>query len=131
MKNFHPTFRLVRGLARSLSLALGLVGAAFAQPALQSTQSPVPTLNLSSTIGSTGVFQSIQAANPARRGCLIQNTSSNSQYLFFGPIASATTAKSILLAAGAGMPCNTAGIVTTDQISITGTATDTFYAGIQ
>jgi len=114
-------------------LFLLFIGArwSYGQTALPASQVQVPTLNLSSTIAGTGTFQVIQAANLGRRGCLIQNTSSNNQYLFFGPLASATQAKSILLAPGAGMPCNTAGVITTDEIAITGTATDTFYAGIQ
>lgn len=96
--------------------------------------------DLSSTIAVTNTFQSIAlAANTggrrARLSCLIINNSTNRQWVFFGPIASATKAKSIPLEAapaanalGGNVTCTIGGSVLQDQISITGTMGDTFVA---
>lgn len=89
------------------------------------------TTNYSSTIAVTNTFQSIEAANAARSGGLIQNNGLNSMWVFFGPIANATKAKSVVLAAGQSLNLTAPGVVVTDQVSITGTSTDTFYAGFQ
>lgn len=86
--------------------------------------------NLSGTIAVTNTFQSIQAKNPARSGGVIQNNGANNMWLFLGPIASATKATSIVLAAGAAFSLNSANVTLVDELSITGTATDTFFAGI-
>lgn len=95
----------------------------------------VNTLNRSGTIAVTNTFQSIFAASTNTRGrtaCVVQNTGTNSMYVFFGPIASATIAKSVKLAAGQSASCATgAGGVLKDQVSITGTATEAFYAAEQ
>ena len=110
-------------------------------PTLGQAQSPVitqaygvTTKNSSSTIGSTGVFQSLWAATvlPQRRAaCTVQNNGTHTMYVFFGPIASATTATSITLAAGQSVTCNTTGSTLQDQVSITGTTSDAFYAAQQ
>lgn len=89
------------------------------------------TTNYSSTIAVTNTFQSIEGANAARSGGLIQNNGVNSMWVFLGPIASATKAKSIVLVAGQSLSLSAPGVVVTDQVSITGTSTDTFYAGFQ
>lgn len=101
---------------------------------LLSPQTPVtvPSTNLSGTVASTGVFQSIQVANTSRNGCLIVNTSSAEEWVFFGPIASATEATAVPLYADQSVNCSTgSGGVLSDQVSITGTATSTFIANFQ
>lgn len=114
-------------------LALAFIGASI--PALAQPVFTVPssrsTTTASSTISVTNTFQSVFAAATGRTGCVVQNTGTNSMYVFFGPIASATIAGSIKLSAGQSVNCATGGIVITDQVSITGTATETFYAASQ
>ena len=88
------------------------------------------TTNLSGTIAVTNTFQSV-AVQGVRNGCEVQNNGTHTMYVFFGPIASATTANSVALAAGQGVGCGAPGVVLSDQISITGTAGDAFYAGVQ
>lgn len=112
-----------RGLFALLSLLLAPIAA--------SGQTNRTTSNLSTTIAVTNTFQSIEAANPSRNGCSVQNTGTNAMYVFFGPIASATIAKSVKLTAGQSVTCNFIGVVLMDQVSITGTSTETFYAGFQ
>ncbi len=89
--------------------------------------------NSSSTITSTGVFQSLWTASTTqvgRSGCTVQNKSAtNHMSVFAGPIASATTALSADLAPGQTYFCGAPGeLVVRDQISITGTIGDAFYA---
>ena len=88
------------------------------------TVAPATTTNASGTIATGGVFQSILASNAARVGCLVQNptTATEPLYVFFGLNASATTAKSISLAAGASVNCAVGGLgVATDNVSATAT----------
>lgn len=92
--------------------------------------------NLSGTISVTNTFQSIQIQADGRSDCTIQNASTtNSMWVFFGPIASATKAKSFILDTSHGLSIS-CGIpfypgVLTDQVSITGTSGDTFTANFQ
>lgn len=129
------------------TLLLGLCAAAFgkalllgASPAL--AQSPVVTnpgqvgsVNASSTITTTNTFQSVfaQATGAVRRnGCTLQNNGSNNQWVFFGALASATTPKSVKMAPGTNVLCaNGAGGTLQDQVSITGTAGEEFFANRQ
>lgn len=111
-------------------------------PSLAQAQSPVitqpygvTTHNDSSTIAVTNTFQSIWTASTntrGRAGCTVQNNSASAaMYVFFGAIASATTGKSVKLAAGQAVSCNSGGTVLQDQVSITGTSGDAFYAAQQ
>lgn len=135
-------------------IALGaLAGIAAAQSPTQPSPAPVTSVDGSSTIASTNTFQSVFAAQgpgagsfntttgavttgALRRGCLIINTSNSVQYVFFGAIASATTPKSVPLNAasadgstGGSVSCERNDIGTLqDQVSITGTAGETFFA---
>lgn len=92
--------------------------------------------NLSGTIAVTNIFQPVQAQSYGRSDCTIQNASTtNSMWVFFGPIASATKAKSFILDTSHGLSIS-CGIpfypgVLTDQVSITGTSGDTFTANFQ
>jgi hypothetical protein len=88
--------------------------------------------NLSSTVAVTNTFQSIQIASATRKGCSIQNNGTNSMWVFFGPIASATKNSSVQLSSGQSVTCASgSGGVLGDQISITGTAADVFFAAVQ
>jgi hypothetical protein len=103
------------------------------------TVAALTSTNLSSTISVTNTFQSIQASTAGRNGCLIQNNSqANEMWVFFGPIGSATKATAFGLppgtatTPGGSIACAVGGLgVLTDQVSITGTATDTFTANFQ
>lgn len=90
--------------------------------------------NQSSTITVTNTFQSIFLAsttNTGRSSCTVQNNGANSMWVFFGPIANATQGASIKLAAGQATYCNNGPVVLKDQVSITGTSGDAFFAAQQ
>jgi hypothetical protein len=107
-------------------LCLSLSSPAYAQTVtLRST-------NISGTIATTNTFQSIQAANNGRYGCAVQNNGTHTMYVFFGPIANATTSNSIELVAQQSVSCQTGtNLVLSDQVSITGTSGDAFFANFQ
>ena len=89
--------------------------------------------NASGTIATTGTFQSVfSAAKGNRRACSIQNNGTNNMEVFPGPPAVATTGASVVLLPGWFFYCSTtSGGVLQDQISITGTSADVFYASQQ
>lgn len=128
---------------RGLSLALALLSGLWATPTLaQSSVTTFPlgqtSTNASSTILVSNTFQQLFASNTSRRGCLVQNTGVNVMYVYVGAIAGATVAKSYPLAPatavanpGGFFSCLSGTIVITDQISIRGTAADTFTATSQ
>lgn len=87
--------------------------------------------NVSSTITVTNTFQSLWAATTIRVGCTVINYGSNTMWVFFGPIASATKATSVQLSVGQAVYCNSDNVVLNTQVSITGTATEAFYAAQQ
>lgn len=125
----------------ALGLGLALwVNEALAQSAVKTLPSPSGSVNVSGTIASGGVFQSIVVRNTGgtRQGCLVQNNGTNIMYVFFGPIADATTAKSFQLVPpstgvqGGSVSCATgAGTTLQDQVSITGTVGEAFAAAWQ
>jgi len=118
---------LVFGLCLALAPAMAL--AAAGQPVVTLPEPRASTGgNASSTIASTNTFQSLWAANAVRGSCTIENNGTNTMWVFFGPIASATEATSVQLAAGQSVNCDSAHVVSTDQVSITGTSGDTFFA---
>ena len=110
-------------------LAVALCASALALPAY-GQQAKLPSTNVSGTIAVTDTFQSVFEAGP-RSGCTVQNNGAASMWVFFGPIASATKAKSVVLTTGQSVGCNSPGITLSDQISITGTATQEFFAAVQ
>lgn len=143
---YAPTSRRIRlkqsmiiGLTLFLGmLLLGIMGLAKAQTPVTTYPLGQTSTNGSSTIASTNTFQSIFAANATRRACVVQNTGTHVMYVFFGALASATISHSFPLypASQAAYPggfvtCNISGVVATDQVSITGTAGDTFTAVYQ
>ena len=123
-------------LARAalVALAVALVPFMAWAQAFQPQGAPVTTTQTGSTIAVTNTFQQVLApvyplGTPPvlRQGCLVQNNGSHTMYVFFGPIASATTAKSFQLTAGQGIGCATgSGAVLQDQVSITGTSGDAY-----
>lgn len=97
---------------------------------------PTPILgtNLSGSIATTNTFQLIQTITNDRVDCTIQNNSaSNSMWVYFGLIASASKASSAILAPGQTLSCRAAGgnFVLKNHVSITGTSGDAFYANFQ
>ena len=125
--------QVLRDLARTLAAAAALLAAAGVSLAQVFVNSTV----VATTISVTNTFQSIQAAQAVsgaapRRGCTIQNNGTHVMYVFFGPIASATTSNTFQVAAGQSINCGAfPGIVLQDQISITGTSGDAFVATLQ
>lgn len=92
----------------------------------------VTTANGSSTIAVTNTFQQVFASNTGRKGCTVQNNGANAMYVFFGAIGGASKNAAVTLSVGQSVNCAIGGLaVATDQVSITGTATDVFYAGQQ
>lgn len=102
---------------------------------------PVPSNNQSRTITTTNTFQSIQAQNNGRIGCAIQNNASTASgdlmYVFFdntnsASCSAATTGRSVVLQPGQSVSCTVAyNIVLKDQVCITGTSGDAFFANFQ
>lgn len=90
------------------------------------------TTQTSITIASTGTFQTASAQNFSRKGVTLQYRGANTGYVFFGPVASATTAKSFaltqnqMLVLGVG-----SGLNLSDEINITATTADTFVLAVQ
>jgi|HubBroStandDraft_3_1064219.scaffolds.fasta_scaffold02312_6 hypothetical protein len=129
-------------VASAIALVLLFSVLAHAQaPVVTQPYTGITTQNGSSTIGTGGsTFQSVFAAsgaqaNPAtlklRAACTLQNNGTHNMQVFFGPLASATTTNSVVLTAGQSVSCNVGGVTLQDQVSITGTAGDAFYAAQQ
>ena len=76
------------------------------------------------TIVTAGTFQSVLSANLNRHGCTIQNTSADTEYVYFGANASATTANALQLPPGASVSCSSDGVVLTDNVSMTSKVTN-------
>lgn len=112
-----------------------LASQAMAQSPVLTQPYGVTSHNDSGAIALSQTFQSIWAASTntrGRAGCTVQNRSaSNTQYIFFGPIASALTSKSVAITPGQSVTCTVGGIVLQDQVSITGTAPDAYFAAQQ
>ena len=89
----------------------------------------------SGTIATGGTFQSVMAADLNRTGCIIQNTSQRTMYVYFGATASATTGNSFQVPAGGSIYCGAGGngtLALTDNVAITTTTTsDTFVFAFQ
>lgn len=98
---------------------------------------PVNSINLSGTITTTNTFQVVQASNGGRIGCTIQNTSANTEYVYFdkgsSTCADAKTATAFALTVtGQAINCAVADdILLKDTVCITGTSGGTFTANFQ
>lgn len=119
-------------MKKAILIATGLcllsVATVEAQQAVVTVPLVTTTTASSGTITTGDAFQSVLAASSSRRGCILQNTSSHTMYVFAGPNANATTGKSLQLAPGAIFYCPTySGTVGGDNISVTtSTAGDTY-----
>lgn len=110
----------------------------FAQQAVQVIPLQVTTTVVSGSISVTNTFQSVfnnsQTSNPGARGrtsCTVQNNGTHTMYVFFGPIANATTTNALQIGPGQVILCQIGGATLQDQVSITGTSFDTFVANQQ
>ena len=121
----------MKRLLLALLTALGVSSACYAQSPVETQPYGVNVANASGTITATNAFQSIWAASTTTRGradCTVQNNGAASMYIYIGPIANATTPNSLTLASGAIFNCGRNGVVIKDQISITGTISQNFFA---
>lgn len=115
-------------------IALFFIVPSYAQSPVVTQPYNVTSFNASGTIAVTNTFQSIWVANTntrGRAGCTVQNNGTNSMWVYFGPIASATKGASVVLTVGQSTNCNVGGITLQDQVSITGTSGEAFYAAQQ
>jgi len=127
-------FKFWLALVAALVLAPGL---GHAQSAVKTYPLQVNTANASGTVASTNVFQSIWAAVPivngqqGRTSCTVQNNGTHTMYVFFGAIANATEGASVTLTTGQSVNCSVNNVTLQDQVSITGTSGEAFYAAQQ
>ncbi len=105
------------------------------QPVSEAAAPPptgVTTTPVGGTVTTHGTFQTALASSGTRKGCLVQNTSTDIEYVFFGANGSATTATSLALGAasvaggqGGAISCSVGGLnVATDNIAITSKTAD-------
>lgn len=126
-----------KGLGTGLALALALLGGSFAasaQTTVVTIPGPLYSGNSSGTVTSGGTFQSVWPAVPSgrlRKSCTVQNNGTHNMYVYFGPIASATDATAVTLAAGQSVSCVAGGGTLQDQVSVDGTTADAFFAAQQ
>lgn len=121
----------MKRLCISLILLIASVSLSLAQSPVITQPYGATVLNSSSTIASTNTFQSIWAASTSKTGrvdCIIQNNGSASMFIFFGAMVNATTPNSLTLTSGSIFKCGNNGTILKDQISITGTSGDNFFA---
>ena len=120
---------------------LGVLLAALACPVLAQSI-PVASNNLSSTITTTNTFQSIQAVTNNRLGCTVQNNASSASgdlmWVYFDKSNSANCSAAVkspgsaTLLPGQSVNCSVAGTtVLKDQVCITGTSGDAYFANFQ
>lgn len=97
-----------------------------------STPQGATTTTAGGSIAVTNTFQQALAANANRRSCLLQNKGSNTMYVYFGAIGSATTPLGLELSNKASVSCASfSGIVATDAVNVTGTSGDLFVVTSQ
>lgn len=112
----------------SLDSTLQAVAAKLDTLIAQAVALPIP-INETITGGAIttgGTFQSVLAANPARKGCIIFNTSANPAKVFPGATAGSHTF-AMPIAAGQSFTCQSLLTVETQNIDYTSTSTnDTF-----
>lgn len=94
--------------------------------AVSASADPVawPSTSTAVTITTHGTFQQIAPSALTRHGCFYQNTSADTEYLFLGATASATTANSIKVAPGAAVTCAAGPTVASDALQVTSAVTD-------
>lgn len=93
------------------------------------------TPNASSTITTTNAFQVVftpSTTQQKRQGCTVANYGTHTMWVYFGqPTDTPAAANSIQLAPNNFVSCNTGGVVLNDQVWITGTSGDAFFAAQQ
>jgi hypothetical protein len=93
------------------------------------------TPNQSGTIISTNTFQVVftpSTTQQKRQGCTIANYGTHTMYVYFGQTTDTPAeANSVQLAANQFVNCNIGGVVLNDQVWITGTSGDAFFAAQQ
>jgi hypothetical protein len=79
----------------------------------------------SGTITLGGTFQTILTQPQSRSGCLLQNTSAHTMYVYMGALAAATLTNSFQLLPGQQFSCAMPGgaVIVSDTISITTSTT--------
>lgn len=122
------------GAVGGLGLFMMVLGALAQQPVI--TQPfLVYSSNASSTIAVTDTFQTIflaPAGRQQRSGCTIVNYGTHTMWVYFGAATDTPAkAKSVQLAANQPVTCNNNGITLQDQVSITGTGSDAYFAAQQ
>lgn len=88
------------------------------------TSTGATSTQANSTVTTHLTYQTALASNTSRKGCLIVNTSADTERVFFGANGSATAANAIPLPAGASISCASGNFVLTDNIAITSVNTD-------
>jgi hypothetical protein len=84
------------------------------------------------TLGTAGTFSSALASNTSRHSCYVQNTSTDTEYYFFGATGSATTANSFQVPSGQSFNCaGPDGTVATDNVAMAGKATSSDTVVVQ
>ena len=89
------------------------------------------TTTVNSTVTPTNTFATALASSATRKGCLLQNTGTHVQYVYFGVLGSATTTNSFQVNAGQTISCASGPIVLTDAVNIAGTAGDAYVVTSQ
>jgi hypothetical protein len=74
------------------------------------------------TITTGNTYQTVLAASATRKGCIIQNRSGSAMRLFIGPVANALDVKALDIIAGEKWNCSLHGLVLTDEIALTASA---------
>lgn len=116
----HLPCQVLHGLFSGAPVALSVDASGNANVNVVSTVASTATSTPAGvTITTAGTFQSVLASNSSRKGCLIQNTSKDVEYVFLGANGSATTAGSIQVQPGQRFGCREAGPTATDNISMT------------
>jgi hypothetical protein len=85
-----------------------------------SVPSTATSTQAATTLGSAGTFSSVLASNTSRKGCLVENTSAENEWVYFGATGSATTSNSLKVAAGYAVNCSSGPIVASDNIAVAG-----------
>lgn len=91
-------------------------------PATQPPLTPYASTQVGVTLGSIGTFSSVLAFSSTRHGGLIENTSTDVEYVYFGTTGNATTTNAFQLAAGSFVQCTSVGGLASDNVAMAGKA---------
>lgn len=127
-----------------IRLVFGVLLALVLTEAMAQSNQPVTTYSLnvasktpnaSSTITVTNTFQVVftpSTTQNKRQGCTIVNYGTNTMWVYFGqPTDTPTKANSVQLVQNQPVSCATGNAVLNDQVWITGTSGDAFFAAQQ